>query len=284
MPSSIPPFFSHAIVWYIVCYTIINKPLCSMPSHNSHPFIIANWKAYISDEKEARDLTYAVREVKNLPAHLILCPPAPFILPVQEEIGRKKIYVGAQDVSLNRKGAYTGEVTVDMLKKMKVSHCLVGHSERIRSGETISDVQKKIILLLSQRITPVVFFGEHLDGVQAYDDVKKILETICTSLNESDVKRIVFVYEPVWAIGGDTEGISPDVLNERLLFVRKLFTKRYNRKVAFRIPLLYGGSVKQKNLSSLLAVKELGGFLVGSASVHPSTFIPLIDEVRSHTP
>ena len=241
--------------------------------------IVANWKMHPDTMEEARALLK--KTLLRLPkgAEVVLCPPTPFLSILSSSYRGKTLSFGAQDVSAEETGSHTGEYTASMLASLKLSHIILGHSERRKGGETSQMVAKKITATLRACLTPIVCVGEtERDGEGKY---LKILEEQMRStllgIKPADARRLVLAYEPVWAIGKDTnDALSPLSLQETILFIRKVMSELWDRKVALSVPILYGGSVTPENSRVLKETGGVAGFLVGHESLLPERFREIV--------
>lgn len=236
----------------------------------NHKIIVANWKMNPETLREAVVLARA-SDKKSV----VICPPFPFVESVMRHVRRAE--VGAQDVFWEERGAYTGEVSSAMLKKLGARFVIVGHSERRRwLGETDEMINKKAKAALKAGLTVILCVGEPLSvrrhGLAAAKrfvagQLKKDLNSL-NSISYILNSRLIVAYEPIWAIGTGRPDKPSDTV-EMSRFIKKfLHSKSYilNSKV------LYGGSVNSKNVKSFLHYKEIDGALVGGASVNAREF------------
>ena len=243
------------------------------------PLIIGNWKMRPDTLQGARTLLQ--NTLRKLPkgAEVVLCPPAPYLSLLASGYRGRSITFGAQDVSAEESGSHTGEYTAFMLSSMKLTHTILGHSERRRAGETSELVNKKIGAALRARLTPVVCIGEVTrDGEGKYLKVlEEEMHTTLAGVKPADARRLVLAYEPVWAIGKNTDdALSPLSLQETVLFIRKVMSELWDRKVALAVPILYGGSVTPENAQLLKQDGGVTGFLVGHESLDPDHFREIV--------
>ncbi|GGW77293.1 triosephosphate isomerase [Alteromonas halophila] len=201
---------------------------------------------------------------------VVLCPPYPFLTSMTDSA----FALGAQNVSAQKNGAHTGEVSADMLKQCGCEYVIVGHSERRQDqGESSESVAGKALAALRAGLTPVICVGEPLDvrekdGVNQYiaDQLAPVLET----LNSEDLKQCVLAYEPIWAIGtGKTA--SPEQAQAVHAFIRK----QVSEKGAKDVRIVYGGSVKPDNAATLFAQQDIDGGLIGGASLKVDDFVAI---------
>jgi len=236
--------------------------------------LIANWKMNPAKESEAVKLAKAVDE-KNV----VICPPFPFISAVAKVLENAEI--GAQDVFWEETGAFTGEVSLDELQSLNVSHVIVGHSERRSLGETDEAVAKKLNASFAKKITPILCIGE----TRIERDEQKTKEVIDRQLRSAfslipagggDSKPLVYIaYEPVWAISSNQTGeplsASPDDVVAVISYMQGII-----RGVPITPIFLYGGSVNAKILVNFLDRPEIAGALVGAASLKSVDFKQMI--------
>ena len=245
---------------------------------HKQPLIIGNWKLNPGTTLEAKGLCSEIK--KKLPkakqAEVVIAPPFLFI-PELSKILNDKLLLGAQDVHYEERGAVTGEIGPGMLASFGIKYVIVGHSERRALGETDQQVNKKIKALLKRKQTPVVCIGERKRDAQGqfFNDVANQIKALAEGLTALEITRIVIAYEPIWAIGTGENATSENV-KEMQLFIKSTLTKLYERKVADKVTLLYGGSVKASKAKELHEQGEMNGFLVGGASLLPDEFVEII--------
>ena len=190
------------------------------------------------------------------------------------------IGVGAQNVHFEKEGAYTGEISVDMLKEIGVDYCVVGHSERRQYfAETDETVNKKLKALLPSGIVPILCVGEVLEEREEgreQEVVRMQVEKALEGIEASDAEKLVIAYEPVWAIGTGRTA-SPQQANEMCACIRMTLENLYDDVVSDRIVIQYGGSVKPENATEIMNMEEIDGALVGGASLEASKFSEIIN-------
>jgi triosephosphate isomerase len=210
--------------------------------------------------------------------------PFPYLEMATDTVQHKKNFaVAAQNCSNKKSGAYTGEVSAEMLKSIGVGYCLVGHSERREYfGETNQMLAEKVDLCLLYGITPIFCCGEAL---QIREDnkqntfVENQLRESLFHLSPEALQKIVIAYEPIWAIGtGKTA--STEQAQEMHAFIRSVLKKQYGGEIAEDISILYGGSVKANNARELFASKDVDGGLVGGASLVAAEFVEIIKALK----
>lgn len=213
---------------------------------------------------------------------VVLCPPFVDLKPAKTvlEFDRVSIKVGAQNVHWEAEGAFTGEISVPMLKEIGCEFCIVGHSER-RSlfEETDEMVNKKVKALLAAEITPIVCVGESLAVREAGDTENFVcaqLKAACAGLDASQVSKFVIAYEPIWAIGTGRSA-TPEQAQEVCAALRTALAREYGEECASVTRILYGGSMKPENVDALLAQQDIDGGLIGGAALQAASFRQLIE-------
>lgn len=222
--------------------------------------LVFNWKMNPATLSEASVLAQA-SDSENV----VVAPPFPFLEPVADTLIKAKL--GAQDLSRESSGAFTGEVSAQELKNIGVSYVIVGHSERRHKlGEPDEVIAKKMKVAIDSGLIPILCVGEtkeEKDAGQREAVIERQLKSAFSNFELSTLNFQLFIaYEPVWAIGtGDPE--TPDHAADTIEFIKELLVKGYNLEVK----VLYGGSVDSKNLGDFLKKKEIDGALVGGASL-----------------
>lgn len=216
---------------------------------------------------------------------VVFAVPFPFLVKVNEQLGNERNYfISAQNCSQHASGAYTGEVSAEMLKSINIKYCIVGHSERREYfSETSAQLAEKVNILLKHNITPIFCCGEPLSVREANGQDKHVEAQIQESLfhlSADDLLRVVIAYEPIWAIGtGKTA--TTEQAQEMHASVRAVIAKRYGSEIASQISILYGGSVKANNAGEIFAAPDVDGGLVGGASLVAKDFIQIIQSLKS---
>ena len=244
--------------------------------------VAGNWKMNCTFT-EADELINGIMEKlekTELPREtlLIVCPPFPYLEMTTDYANDSYFLVGAQNVSDQEKGAYTGEVSAEMLESMELDYCIVGHSERRGYyGETDKIVAAKVDKLLAHGLKPIVCVGEVLEEREAgkqLEVVTRQVEEGLFHLTPEQMMEVVIAYEPVWAIGtGKTA--TPEQAQEIHAHIRSLLTAKYGKELADEISILYGGSCKPGNAKELFACPDIDGGLIGGASLKADDFIAI---------
>ena len=250
---------------------------------NTRKLLAANWKMNLS-LSEAKSLTSAIvsyLKTINYDYKIVLAPSYPFLTEVLYIIREiSNIYLCGQNVSEYTNGAYTGEVSAEMLASVGCSYCIVGHSERRKYfGETEELLIRKIQRLYDNAIIPIYCVGETLKERKAGDS-KNVVEAqllpVLQSLTHEQMNNFIVAYEPVWAIGTGVAA-TPEDANDMHVFIRELIKGVFNETIAENTTILYGGSVKPANAKALFSQPHIDGGLVGGASLKPDSFIKLIE-------
>lgn len=244
------------------------------------PFIAGNWKMNL-DRAGAVALAQGVAKQAqgNKDADIACIPPFVYIDAVAQVLKGTNVAWGAQDVYHEANGAFTGEVSVAMLKDLGCTYVVLGHSERRHIlGETDAQVNQKTLAALAGGLIPIVCVGELLEEREAGKTMSVIERQVAGSLanlSPEQMQKVVIAYEPVWAIGTGKVA-TPAQAEEVHLALRKLVESRYNREIAQAVRLQYGGSVKPDNAKELLAQPDIDGALVGGASLKADQFLGIV--------
>ena len=242
--------------------------------------IAGNWKMNksVAESKDlASDIKRELAECRDV--DVVLCPPFTSLSIVGEAIESTAIKFGAQNMHWEADGAYTGEISANMLRSIYCHYVILGHSER-RSyfGETDEIVNKKTKAALAANLIPIVCVGETLDerkSAQHKSVVKTQLEGSLAGIDVEDLKRVIVAYEPVWAIGTG-EVATPEQAQEMHAFIRSVLAEIGDAEVAETVRLQYGGSMKPANAEELLAQPDIDGGLIGGAALEARSFVELV--------
>lgn len=246
----------------------------------------ANWKMNLTFQQGEKllDDILAAGIVLAPHQHTIFAVPSPYLLMTRSEVDESPNYHAAAQNCYNKKsGAYTGEISVEMLHSIGVKYCVVGHSERREYfNESNAVLAEKVNLCLDNFITPIFCCGEPLDIREAgtqNDFVAVQLKESLFHLSAEKIKDIVIAYEPIWAIGtGKTA--STEQAQEIHAYLRSVLAAQYGAETAAEISILYGGSVKANNAKELFGCPDVDGGLVGGASLVAADFIEIIKALK----
>lgn len=242
--------------------------------------VAGNWKMHKNLE-EAKELASSISNLSSsFPNNtdVLICVPAPLIEACVNSCDNG-VWVGAQNCHFKTEGAFTGEVSVSMLKSVGATHCIVGHSERRQIfGETDQNIAMKVAALITGGLTPIFCCGEQLPERQNgkhFEVVMQQLEIGLFGLSDDQFSKVIIAYEPVWAIGtGETA--TPEQAQEIHAFIRQEISKKFGEGIASQTQLLYGGSCKPDNAVELFACPDVDGGLIGGAALRSESFVQII--------
>lgn len=242
----------------------------------SPAFIVGNWK--MNGTGPALSEAISVAEgLQDGTARVGICPPSTLIQRMVETLAGSRIEVGGQDCRPETSGAFTGDISAEMIVDAGGGLVIVGHSERRAGyGETDALVARKVLAALRAGLEPIVCVGETLDQRRSGEALKVVVAQVIGSLpSEVSGKALAVAYEPVWAIG---TGLTPSLpeIEEVHGAIRAALVELFGTDGA-RPPILYGGSVKPDNAQEILSAKEVGGALVGGASLKAVDFLKIIE-------
>lgn len=240
-----------------------------------------NWKMNKTYE-EGRDLAKAIVS-KIQPSDTVVILGTPFIhlkgiSTIIQDVSN--VFLAAQNCSVHESGAYTGEISLDMLKSVGADYVILGHSERREyHGETDALISKKVAATINKGLLPIYCCGEKLEVREAGNHQQLVGDQIKEGLfhlSAEDFQKVVIAYEPVWAIGTGVTA-SPEQAQEMHKFIRSLVAKKYGNDIAEGCSILYGGSVKPDNAKELFGQADVDGGLVGGASLKADDFVAIIN-------
>ena len=243
------------------------------------PIIAGNWKMNKTPEEAGALVHELVPLVADAEAEVVVCPPFVCLDAVRKEAAGSNIKLGAQNVHFEKSGAYTGEISADMLLAMGVEYVIIGHSERRQYfGETDCTVNKRAKAALAAGLKPIICVGESLDerekGV-TNELVGMQTKLALQGIPAEEVEKVVIAYEPIWAIGTGKTATAAEA-NETIGAIRKAIAQVYGEEVASKVRIQYGGSMNPKNASELMAQSEIDGGLIGGASLKAEDFSKVV--------
>lgn len=244
------------------------------------PIIAGNWKMN-NTIKESLDLVEGIKK-GNLPENVeaLVCVPFTGISEVKKAIEGTSIKLGAQNVHWEKNGAYTGEISIEMLKELNVEYIIVGHSERRQYFlETDHIVNKKIKAILAGNLKPILCVGESLEERESgihKEVVRKQLVNGLRDVEKEAIENILVAYEPIWAIGSGKTASAEDA-SDMISYIREILCEIYDEESSQKVRLQYGGSVKPENISELMEKINIDGALVGGASLKAEDFLGLLN-------
>lgn len=237
--------------------------------------VVANWKMN-GGQNLINDYAELFSNDFSPTAEVAACVPYPFISSAKHTLeGVTPFFVGAQDLSVNENGAYTGEVSASMLSELAVRYVIVGHSER-REYHAESDalIADKTVAALRANLSPILCVGESLEVREAghtLSFVKDQLDAVLKQLTSADFEKLVIAYEPIWAIGTGVSATT-DMVAEAHSGLREMVIGHAGEELGKKVPLLYGGSVNDSNAADIFSIDNVEGGLVGGASLKPAVF------------
>ena len=249
--------------------------------------IVGNWKMNKNSE-EALELIQKIRtEVgRQTGVQVVVCPPYTALESAARKLEGSNIQLGAQNMHYETSGAYTGEVSAEMLRHLFTTFVILGHSERrTHFGETDALIHKKLLAALKSNLKPILCIGETLEERKAgktLEVVKAQLEGGLVDVPQNKVDTMVIAYEPVWAIGtGETA--TPQTAQEVHSVIRTWLEDRFDETIASRIKILYGGSMNPQNAGDLLAQSDIDGGLIGGAALKATSFLEIIEQAKKQS-
>jgi len=244
------------------------------------PIIAGNWKMnYTVDEavKVANELKGLVKDAK---ADVVICAPYLQLPALVKELKGTNVKVGAQNMHFEEKGAFTGEISPEMLTALGVEYVIIGHSERRQYfNETDETVNLKLKAAFKHALKPILCVGESLENRENGTTKEVILNQIkrdFQEISEEDAKNTVIAYEPIWAIGTGKSATSAQA-NETIADIRKMMLDLYGETVSNVVRIQYGGSVKPSTIKEQMAMSDIDGALVGGASLVADDFSKIVN-------
>ena len=244
------------------------------------PIIAGNWKMNMNCQTGTKLVKEIAKEVTETDVEVVVCCPSPLLHCVGKAVKETSIRLGAQNMHWEESGAYTGEVSADMLLEAGVQYVIIGHSERRQIfGEADEIINQKVIKALSKNLTPILCVGETLnqrEQNQTFEILTYQLELDLQNVTREKAGSMVIAYEPVWAIGtGKTA--SPDQAAEAIRFIRQQLAKLFGGDISEEIRIIYGGSVKASNATDIMDDEDIDGALIGGASLKADEFLGIVN-------
>lgn len=251
--------------------------------------VAGNWKMNLTPAEGTSLVKEIIKEKVDLKYNhaVVVCPPFTGIAAISTLIDESvdtKVSLGAQNISDKSSGAYTGEVSAEMLKSLQVRYVIVGHSERRQLfGESNELIQKKVDAVLTSNMTPIFCCGEPLEVREANTQnqyvQKQIEESLFHLKGDTVSSNLVIAYEPIWAIGtGKTA--TADQAEDMHAFIRSVVEQKWGSEAAENVSILYGGSVKPDNAEELFAKENVDGGLIGGAALDANSFLGIIKKMN----
>jgi triosephosphate isomerase len=244
--------------------------------------IIANWKMNPVTLAEAKSIVRSIKaQAKTYQSQVVICPPSIYLNDLKGTIVKEKVFLGAQDVYSEAKGAFTGEVSPEMLVAIGVSHVILGHSERRAMGETDEVISKKVSAALKAGLSVILCIGEKErdDHGQYLAFLKGQLSASLKGASKKHSAKISIAYEPIWAIGKGHEAMTPHDVHQMSIFIRKHLIHIYNSVAASDIRIVYGGSVDPSNAAAIVHEGGVDGLLIGRDSLNAKDFTSIVQMI-----
>lgn len=241
--------------------------------------MIANWKMNKSIFEALDFVDNFTHDPIAEDVNVFCLPASVYLYPLIQRCKESNLTIGAQNFHWPEYGAYTGEVNIDMLTSIGIKHVLIGHSERrAYFGETDEVVNLKVKASLAANVIPIICVGESLQSREngvTWEVITSQVTAALEGITAKDAFKVMFAYEPIWAIGTGKAASSYDA-QKISLFLRELLEKILSTEKALQTPILYGGSVTEHNVGSFLEQPDVDGALIGGASLDPNSFANII--------
>jgi len=250
---------------------------------NRRIIIAGNWKMHMAAAETRGFVEELIPKVKSITSSVYLAPPFTSIQAAKVAANGSDICIGAQNMSQFHKGAFTGEVSSEMLKEAGASFVILGHSERRQIFKEDNDmIHSKLKWAIDESLEPILCIGEtqeQRDQNQTKDVLHEQLSVALKDFATDQIKEVILAYEPVWAIGtGKTA--TPEIAQETHKLCRNFLEQKWGKDVADIVPILYGGSVKPENIAELIQKPDIDGALIGGASLKVDSFAQIIQNVE----
>ena len=244
------------------------------------PIIAGNWKMNKTQKEAEALITALIPLVKDAACDVVICVPYTNLQKAVELTSDTNIKVGAENVHFAKSGAYTGEISVDMLKEIGVEYVIIGHSERRQYfGETDETVNLRAAAAIEGGLKPIICVGElkeeRVNGLTE-EVVSRQVKGALKAFTPEMMKQVVIAYEPVWAIGTGLTA-TDEQANETIGYIRNVVKDMFGAKVASELRIQYGGSMKPANAKALMAQEEIDGGLIGGASLVAEDFAKVVN-------
>lgn len=244
------------------------------------PIIAGNWKMNMTPKEGLKLVEDLIPLVKEAKCEVVVCPPFVDLPAVGEAIKETNISLGAQNIHFETKGAYTGEVSADMLKALNVKYIIIGHSERREYfNETDEMVNKKVKATHANGLIPIMCCGETLAQREAGETdafVSGQVKAGLSGLSVDEVQKTVIAYEPIWAIGTGKTATKEEA-DQTISVIRSTVAEMFGQTTAEAVRIQYGGSMNPKNVSELMSMPNIDGGLIGGASLKAEDFSKVVN-------
>ncbi|MCL2791943.1 MAG: triose-phosphate isomerase [Spirochaetaceae bacterium] len=246
-------------------------------------YIAGNWKMNKLTSEAVTLASEIVEGAQKVNCKIMIAPPFTVLSEVKKVVKGTNVILGAQNMSHEKSGAHTGEISIDMLKDVGVGVVIIGHSERrMTYGETDALINSKILLAIKEKMDVIFCVGETLqerEAGKAFEIVTNQVKNGLKDVTEKELSFITIAYEPVWAIGTGKTATDKDADDVHKV-IRETLEKLYSKELAQKMIIQYGGSVKPENAGSLLSMENIDGALVGGASLKAEQFLAIINSIK----
>ncbi len=243
------------------------------------PIIAGNWKMNMTPSECVKLISELRAQAGEAKCDVVICPPYVDLQAAHEALAGSNIKLGAQNIHWAAKGAFTGEVSADMLKELGVEYAIIGHSERRQYfGETDDGVNRRAKAAIEAGITPIICVGESLEQRESGETSAVVSSQTAAALQDiegADVAKVVIAYEPIWAIGTGRTATSQQA-DETIGIIRNVVKNLYGEAVSSKLRIQYGGSMNPKNVAELMAMENIDGGLIGGASLKAPDFAAVV--------
>ena len=250
-----------------------------MDKQNRKAIIAGNWKMNKTATEAKALISELIPAVKDAGCEVVICVPFTDLVTAVEMTKGTNIHVGAENVHFEKSGAFTGEISADMLTDLGVEYVVIGHSERRQYfAETNETVNKRTKAALAGGLKPIICVGESLDqreqGVTE-ELVRMQVKIALNGVTADELKNVVIAYEPIWAIGTGKTATGEQAA-EVCTYIRSLIRAQYGARIARSVTIQYGGSMKGSNAHELLSHEDIDGGLIGGASLDPKALMEIV--------
>lgn len=245
--------------------------------------IVANWKNTPDSYREAKKNFDLIKKTKinSKKITTVICPSVLHLPEIKKSYSGTVYNFGSQNVHFAEKKPRTGEISLDQLKDLGIQYCIVGHADRRALGEDNFIVAEKVAGLIDNNITPILCVGEierDTQGEYLRFVEQQLIESL-SKIKKSNLDKIVIAYEPVWAIGTGKKSITTHEIHQMVIFIKKILTSKFDKKIAMNMAILYGGSVDPENAKDIMSNGEVRGLLIGRASANPHSFNEILKSI-----
>lgn len=244
------------------------------------PVIAGNWKMNKNSEDSRKFIQEFEHLIGDMEVEVVICPPFTSLESASQMLKNSSVKLGAQNMSWEDQGAFTGEVSPDMLIDLGVAFVILGHSERRQIfNESDEVINKKVVKALAKGLRPILCVGESLEERErekAFEIVKSQLLKGFENISGKEASKVIVAYEPIWAIGTGKTASAEDA-NEMAAFIRSTLKELFDEEISEEMIIQYGGSVKPANVEEIMNQTDIDGALVGGASLEPKDFIEIVN-------